>query len=84
MEIRLKFQSTGRMTLSNMSKLIPHCSNHQKIVFWPWSGVKWGKINMCHKIKKLSNGLMNHFQRYWVKITKFDNYHPPIWKGKNM
>ena len=32
---------------------------------------------MCHKIKKFSNGLMNHFPRYWVKIQKFDNYHPP-------
>ena len=21
---------------------------------------------------------MNHFPRYWVKIPKFDNYHPPI------
>ena len=20
---------------------------------------------------------MNHFPRYWVKIPKFDNYHPP-------
>ena len=61
----------------NMSKLIPHFSNHQKIVFWPWSGVKWGKINMFHKIKKFSNVLMNHFSRNWVKIPKFDNYHPP-------
>ena len=42
-----------------------------------WSGVKWGKINMCHKIKKFSNGLMNHFPRYWIEIPKFDNYHPP-------
>ena len=32
---------------------------------------------MCHKIKKFSNGLMNHFPRYWVKIPKFNNYHPP-------
>ena len=56
---------------------LPHCSNHQKIVFWPLSGVKWGKIDMCHKINKFSNGLMNHFPRYWVKIPKFDNYHPP-------
>merc|ERR1711989_34844 len=78
MEIRLKFESTGHLTLSNMSKLIPHFSNHQKIVFWPWSGVKWGKINMCHKIKKFSNGLMNHFLRYWVKNPKFDDYHTPI------
>ena len=35
-EIRLKFWSTGHLTLSNMSKLIPHCSNWWKIVFWPW------------------------------------------------
>ena len=34
---------------------------------------------MCHKIKKFSNGLMNHFPRYWVKIPKFDNYHPPYY-----
>ena len=74
----IKFKSTIQLTLSNMSKLMLHFSNLQKIVFWPWSGVKWGKINMCHKIKKLSNGLMNHFPRYWVKIPKFDNYQPPL------
>ena len=51
--------------------------NHQKIVFWHRSGVKWGKINMCHKIKKFSNRLMNHFPWYSVKIPKFDIYHPP-------
>ena len=33
---------------------------------------------MCHKIKKLSNRLMNHFPNFWVKIPKFDNYQPPI------
>ena len=81
---RLKFWSTGHLTLSNMSKLILHCSNHKEIIFWPWSGVKWGKINMCHKIKKFSNGLMNHFPRYWVKIPKFDNYHPPYLECNNM
>ena len=34
---------------------------------------------MCHKIKKFSNGLMNHFPRYWNKIPKLDDYHtlPP-------
>ena len=32
---------------------------------------------MCHKIKKCSNRLMNHFPNFWVKILKFDNYHPP-------
>ena len=36
MEIRLKFWSTGHLAHYNMSKLIPHYSNRQKIVFWLW------------------------------------------------
>ena len=69
MEIRLKFWSTGHLTLSNMSKLISHISIQQKIVFWPWLGIKWGKINMCHKI--VIEWVNN------VKIPKIHNYHPP-------
>ena len=38
------------------------------VKFWPKKAV-W--------VKTFSNGLMNHFPRYWVKIPKFDNYHPP-------
>ena len=51
MEIRLKVRSTGHLTLSNISKLIPHCSNRWKIVFWAWSEpmVKWflAKSKFC-------------------------------------
>ena len=34
--LRLKFQSTSHLTHSNMSKLILHSSNWQKIIFWAW------------------------------------------------
>ena len=65
MEIRLKFQSTGHLTLSNMSKLIPHCSNHQKIFFWPWSGVKWGKIFKYSNIYIFVWPLMGIYEKNW-------------------
>ena len=85
MEIRLKFWSTGHLTLSNMSKLILHCSNWRKIVFWAW----WGSnlIEMKNFKKQKSFILWLAPPVLWVspksKICIL-SYHPNISKICNI
>ena len=76
MEIRLKFRSTGHLTLSNMSKLIPHCSNRWKIVFWAWWGSNF--IEMKNFKKQKSFILWSEpMVKWFLAKSKFCKLSPP-------
>ena len=77
MEIRLKFWSTGHLTLSNMSKLIPHCSNRWKIVFWAWWGSNF--IEMKNFKKQKSFILWSEpMVKWFLAKSKFCKLSPPL------
>ena len=76
MEIRLKFRSTGHFALSNMSKLIPNCSNQWKIIFWAWWGVNF--IEMKNFKKQKSFILWSEpMVKWFLAKSKFCNLSPP-------
>ena len=77
MEIRLKFRSTGHLTFSNMSNLIPHCSNWWKIIFWAWWGSSFIEMKISKNKSHLFYGLNLWLNGFWPN-RNFANYHPPL------
>ena len=62
-----KFLSTGHLTISNMSYLIPQCSNQQKKIFWALKNFK----------KRKSFLWFEPMLKWFLGQIKFCNLSPP-------